>query len=441
MHTQLFHLKKKLCSILLLSLVFWTVSVTSLSAATTVTFGTIEKSPNILVWGNTQVSLYRSYDQDFLPVSVLSKLGFYVTYKASDKSVSIAASRYAPSTSKIDETILDTEGILGYQHSVYLFPITLNGNRTMGICVNGKTLIPIEALEFIYTLSYDANTYNVKTKSDHSLTATQTELINHTAFTLDVTLSDYYFSETEGILTTSSAYTVDPHQTLPRNLTSLENTTYLSTSIISAQRNTLTPAASDETSQDFSLLEYFIYNNPNQNGQYNAKLNTGYLDAKNSLPVYTPDLGDIISTEGILKAQNTINKSGLSSQTKYLVWTNIATQRTYIFEGSQGDWQLIKHFICSTGRDSTPTPKGTYKLTKKVPYFGIEKGYRCKNAFGFIGTTYLFHSLVYDITGTYLLENKGVLGQKASEGCLRFAPENAQWFYNTMISGTTVLID
>lgn len=143
----------------------------------------------------------------------------------------------------------------------------------------------------------------------------------------------------------------------------------------------------------------------------------------------------------VIWAEDTVNTKNLHSTTPYLVWTNIASQKTYIFEGSQGHWQLIKHFVCSTGRDHTPTPKGEFQLTRKVPYFGVEKGYRCKNAFGFIGTTYLYHSIIFDKSGSYLLEDKGVLGTKASEGCIRFSVENSEWFYNNMVSGTKVWIN
>ena len=93
-----------------------------------------------------------------------------------------------------------------------------------------------------------------------------------------------------------------------------------------------------------------------------------------------------------------------------------------------------------TERDSTPTPTGTFALTYKVPSFGQNKGYCCKYAFGFIGTNYLYHSIIFDRTGTYLLEGKGVLGKKASQGCIRFSAENAKWFYDHLISGSTVYI-
>lgn len=134
------------------------------------------------------------------------------------------------------------------------------------------------------------------------------------------------------------------------------------------------------------------------------------------------------------------NKQGYQSNTKYLVWLDMYRQRTYVLQGEKGNWVLVKSLLSSAGKNTTPTPLGEYKLTKKVPSFGQNKGYCCKNAFGFIGTTYLFHSTIFDKTGSYLLEGKGVLGNQASEGCIRFEPAQAKWFYDTLIPGTTVII-
>lgn len=134
-----------------------------------------------------------------------------------------------------------------------------------------------------------------------------------------------------------------------------------------------------------------------------------------------------------------INKKNIESKTKYLVWTDLHRQRTYVLQGSKNNWELLKSIPSSTGRDITPTPKGQFTLNKRVPYFG--KGYMAKNAVAFIGTEYLYHSVLYDATGKYLLEGRGVLGQKASQGCIRFSPEDSLWFYNTMPLGTKVYIN
>lgn len=136
-----------------------------------------------------------------------------------------------------------------------------------------------------------------------------------------------------------------------------------------------------------------------------------------------------------------INQQNLSSRTPYLVWTDIYRQRTYIFKGKKNNWTLIKNFLSSSGKDITPTPRGTFTLGAKVTSFRYERNYLVKNAYGFINTKYLYHSMLYDLSGKHLLEGTGILGTKASKGCIRLSPEDNQWFYNTMPAGTTVYIN
>lgn len=136
-----------------------------------------------------------------------------------------------------------------------------------------------------------------------------------------------------------------------------------------------------------------------------------------------------------------INSKDFSSKTKYFVWTDIYRQRTYVFEGSKNNWKLIKNFLCSTGKDIQLTPVGRYTLNVRVPYFGT-KDYRVKNAYAFIGTSYLYHSTLYNSTGTYELKHtNALLGSKASSGCIRLAPEDSVWFYKTLPIGTGIFIN
>lgn len=148
-----------------------------------------------------------------------------------------------------------------------------------------------------------------------------------------------------------------------------------------------------------------------------------------------------------------INNKGITSDTNFLVWTDLYRQKTYIFNREKGKWKVFRDKItkndkvervailsCSTGNNTTPTPRGIYKLRAYVPYFGVNKGYRCKNAVQIVDD-YLYHSLIFDKAGNYLLEGKGVLGQRASQGCIRFSPEESEWFYNTMPLRTTVWIN
>ena len=173
-----------------------------------------------------------------------------------------------------------------------------------------------------------------------------------------------------------------------------------------------------------------------------------FLDGKNGGTVQVPWASVRIQTSPVNKEQATneqieeyINKQNLSSKTPYLVWTDLHRQRTYIFQGKKNEWVLIKNILSSSGMDITPTPRGNYTIHTRVPAFGYGKGYLAKNAYAFIGTKYLYHSVLYDSTGKYLLEGRGVLGTKASQGCIRFSPEDIEWFYKTMPPGTAVYIN
>lgn len=155
----------------------------------------------------------------------------------------------------------------------------------------------------------------------------------------------------------------------------------------------------------------------------------------------------------IQEIEDHINSTGITSATNFLVWTDLHRQKTYVFQKQKGGWRIFRGKLtkndkvarpailtCSTGHNITPTPRGVFKLRAYVPYFGVNKGYRCKTAVQ-IFDDYLYHSLIFDKTGSYLLEGKGVLGQRASQGCIRFSPEESEWFYNTMPLQTTVWIN
>ncbi|ONI39603.1 hypothetical protein AN639_05905, partial [Candidatus Epulonipiscium fishelsonii] len=135
-----------------------------------------------------------------------------------------------------------------------------------------------------------------------------------------------------------------------------------------------------------------------------------------------------------------INSQGLRSNTSNLVWIDLYRQRTYVFKRVNGQWKLSRNMLCSSGKNITPTVRGTFKVTSYVDSFGWGKGYVCYDAIQFWGE-YLIHSILYDPTGTYLLEDRGILGQRASDGCVRLSPEDANWFFSNMRIGTTIWIN
>ena len=146
---------------------------------------------------------------------------------------------------------------------------------------------------------------------------------------------------------------------------------------------------------------------------------------------YNPDYLDITK-------QNFVNGKGYSSNTQYLVWANLATQKVNVFQGSKGNWKLIKVFRCASGASSTPTPQGVTYVTYKQAAWKTNK-YVCKPIVRFYPNTgYAFHSILYKADESGILD--GSIGFPVSHGCLRMKPESIQWIYDNIPTKTTVVI-
>jgi hypothetical protein len=127
----------------------------------------------------------------------------------------------------------------------------------------------------------------------------------------------------------------------------------------------------------------------------------------------------------------------------YSVVVSIADQKTYVYEGGA----LLRTMACSTGLidGDDDTPLGDYIINesgaKKGEWFYSAK-YKegAKYWVGFIGGTYLFHSVAMDKDGRIIESEAAKLGKPASHGCIRLAVEDAYWFYKTIPSGTKLRI-
>lgn len=137
------------------------------------------------------------------------------------------------------------------------------------------------------------------------------------------------------------------------------------------------------------------------------------------------------------KAVQFVNSKGLKSNTKYLIWVDLSNFKVNIYTGKSGQWNLLKSYVCTIGKTSTPTPKGTFSVGIKGLYFGVEKGYKCWYYTQFKGN-YLFHSIIYNLDGSI---RDGRLGMKLSDGCIRLAKVNAKWIYDNVPAGSTVYIE
>ena len=125
-----------------------------------------------------------------------------------------------------------------------------------------------------------------------------------------------------------------------------------------------------------------------------------------------------------------------SSSTPFLMLVNRSTHKVGIYQGWQGNWNCIQYWDCSDGAPSTPTVEGTFRVGSRGHHFysGSSICYWYTQFYG----NYLFHSVLYNrYTGSLA---DGRLGMALSHGCVRLDINNAKWIYDTIPTGTTVVV-
>ena len=134
---------------------------------------------------------------------------------------------------------------------------------------------------------------------------------------------------------------------------------------------------------------------------------------------------------------NLVNKNGYNSNTQFLIYVDLNNFKVNILRGKKNNWILDKSYLCTIGKNSTPTPTGIFKIGVKGLYFGVNKGYKCWYYSSFKGN-YLFHSIIYNLDGSI---RDGRLGMKLSDGCIRLLKANAKYIYDNVPQGTKVIIN
>lgn len=124
-----------------------------------------------------------------------------------------------------------------------------------------------------------------------------------------------------------------------------------------------------------------------------------------------------------------------SSSTPYIIMVNRSTHKVGVFQGWQGNWNLIQYWDCADGAVSTPTVEGVFRVGSRGYYFN-SGAYRCYWWTQFYGD-YLFHSVLYNWSGVL---QDGRVGMALSHGCVRLQINNAKWIYDTIPTGTTVVV-
>ena len=125
-----------------------------------------------------------------------------------------------------------------------------------------------------------------------------------------------------------------------------------------------------------------------------------------------------------------------NSNTGWLILVDTSANRVGVYRGYVNNWNEVKYWPCTSGAMSTPTVKGAFTVQGRGTSFG--SGYTCWYYTQFYGN-YLFHSVLYK-QGSKSTIIDGRLGINASHGCVRLSIENAKWIYDTIPSGTKVIV-
>lgn len=131
-----------------------------------------------------------------------------------------------------------------------------------------------------------------------------------------------------------------------------------------------------------------------------------------------------------------VNDMGYDSQTDYLVWVSLYTQRVNVFKGTEGQWELVKTFDCSTGMNDTPTTTGTFT------YSTLDERWD-------LGNTYVAPVMVFNggeaftsrprkVSGNKLADE--TIGKPASGGSVRMLDEDIAWMVEKIPLDTMVVV-
>ena len=153
------------------------------------------------------------------------------------------------------------------------------------------------------------------------------------------------------------------------------------------------------------------------------------------------DATDFTLTVNGSVSQDVIND--MSSPTNYLIAVSRYDFETTVYQGSRGNWTPVRIMGCTVGETGSRTPSGTYKIESKGYSFSGPKNaaypdYTCYYYSGFIGSTYMFHSVLYQ-PGTFnIIDNS--MGEDVSHGCIRLLLDDAEFIYRNIPLGTKVYI-
>lgn len=101
----------------------------------------------------------------------------------------------------------------------------------------------------------------------------------------------------------------------------------------------------------------------------------------------------------------------------------------------------VKSFACSTGKEGSETPLGTYTTSESYEWLKMVDGSYAQYTLRIDGQIW-FHSVPYTEKSNAALEYEefNKLGSPASLGCVRLSAADAKWIYDNIVWRTMVFI-
>ena len=145
---------------------------------------------------------------------------------------------------------------------------------------------------------------------------------------------------------------------------------------------------------------------------------------------------DIITiAKNLEQKEEFINSMDMSSRTDYLIWIDKSDFRVTVFKGSKNNWNAQNTYPCSIGAPNTPTITGVFEYYSKEKRWSYPN-YYCGPVMRFYGG-YAMHSTLIKYDGTFY---DGRLEKKISLGCIRMAPKDIQYLWDTIPLYTRIYV-
>jgi lipoprotein-anchoring transpeptidase ErfK/SrfK len=181
--------------------------------------------------------------------------------------------------------------------------------------------------------------------------------------------------------------------------------------------------------EDSSGKDKIIFTLPKDDVVVAYQENNGYL--------YCEENKD--GKKGWIKKNSDNLKGEIYKKTEYTLDINLTNQNISVIKKDK----VLKKVQCSTGilgDQETETPLGIFNVQCKGEYFYSNKYQEGARYYIKFFSNYLIHSIPVDKKGNIIEDEKKKIGFPASHGCIRISIHDAEWIYNNIPEGSSVII-